>query len=337
VDELIKMAVVAAQCGGYYGTHVGSEGFDIGTELDKTFQIARASGIPVHIYHLKIRGREHWGQIGGVIDAIESALAEGLEVTADQYPYTAMQHPWHRLMPRWIQDAPRSETIPQFRDRQFRDRVKADPEFDQYVKEHGGWEGVVMSIVADESLKPDEGKTVADIARQRNNADPVETCFDLVAENGAFPGGVYHTMSEEDVRTVMRLPWISIASDGSALNDQVAGLPHPRSFGSNSRVLGTYVREQGVLPLEEAIRKMTSLPAQVLRSQDRGLLREGCWADIVAFDPATVGERGTFENPKQYCQGVEHVLVNGVPVITHAQHTGARPGMVVYGLGYRGG
>ena len=337
VDELIEMAVVAAQYGGYYGTHVGSEGFDIGTELDKTFQIARASGIPVHIYHLKIRGREHWGQIGGVIDAIESALAEGLEVTADQYPYTAMQHPWHRLMPRWIQDAPRSETIPQFRDRQFRDRVKADPEFDQYVKEHGGWEGIVMSIVADESLKPDEGKTVADIARQRNNADPVETCFDLVAENGAFPGGVYHTMSEEDVRTVMRLPWISIASDGSALNDQVAGLPHPRSFGSNSRVLGTYVREQGVLPLEEAIRKMTSLPAQVLRSQDRGLLREGCWADIIAFDPATVGERGTFESPKQYCQGVEHVLVNGVPVITHAQHTGARPGMVVYGPGYRGG
>jgi N-acyl-D-amino-acid deacylase len=143
-------------------------------------------------------------------------------------------------------------------------------------------------------------------------------------------------MSEEDVRTVMRLPWISIASDGSALNDQVAGLSHPRSFGSNSRVLGTYVREQGVLPLEEAIRKMTSLPAQVLRSQDRGLLREGCWADIVAFDPATVGERGTFENPKQYCQGVEHVLVNGIPVITHAQHTGARPGMVVYGPGYGG-
>ena len=337
VDELIEMAVVANQHGGYYGTHVGSEGFDIGTELDKTFQIARASGIPVHIYHLKIRGREHWGQIGRVIDTIQSAMVEGLEVPADQYPYTAMQHPWHRLVPRWIQDAPRLETLPRFRARQFSDRVKAAPEFDQYVKDHGGWEGIVMSIVADESLKPAEGKTVADIARQRINADPGATCFDLVAENGAFPGGVYHTMSEEDVRTVMRLPWISIASDGSALNDQVTGLPHPRSFGSNSRVLGTYVREHGVLPLEEAIRKMTSLPAQVLRAQDRGLLREGCWADIVAFDPATVGERGTFENPKQYCQGVEHVLVNGVPVIDRGEHTGARPGMVVYGPGYSGG
>ena len=148
-----------------------------------------------------------------------------------------------------------------------------------------------MSVVAKQSLKPDEGKSVAEIARQRNDSDPAETCFDLVVENGAFPGGVYHTMSEEDVRTVMRYPWVSVASDGSALNAEASGLPHPRSFGTNSRVLGTYVREQGVLSLEEAIRKMTSLPAQVLRCQDRGLLREGCWADVVAFDPDRVGEK----------------------------------------------
>ena len=334
VEELVEMAKVAARYGGYYGTHVGSEGFEIAVELEKTFEVARSAAIPVHIYHLKIRGRDHWGQIGRVIDMIQAAIAEGLEVTADQYPYTAMQHPWHRLMPRWIQDAPRSETIPIFRDRQFRDRVKEDPEFDQYVKEHGGWEGIVMSVVANEALKPDEGKTVAEIARRRGSSDPAETCFDLVQENGAFPGGVYDTMSEEDVRTVMRLPWVSVASDGSALNGSAAGFPHPRSFGTNVRVLQKYVREEGVLQLEEAIRKMTSLPAQVLRLQDRGLLREGCQADVVIFDPDRVAERGTFENPKQYCAGVEYVLVNGVPVIDGGEHTGARPGMVVYGPGY---
>ena len=334
LEELVEMAKVANRYGGYYGTHVGSEGYDISTELDKTFQVARASGIPVHIYHLKIRGRAHWGQVGAIVDTIQSAMEEGLEITADQYPYTAMQHPWHRLMPRWVQDAPRSETIPLFRDPGFREKLKGDAEFEQYILEHGGWEGIVMSVVANPALKPEEGMTVADIVRRRESPDPAETCFDLVAENGAFPGGVYHTMSEEDVRTVMRRPWVSVASDGSALNETVAGLPHPRSFGTNVRVLGKYVREEGVLELEEAVRKMTSLPAQVLRLKDRGILREGCRADIVAFNPETVAERGTFQDPKRYCTGVEHVLVNGVPVIDHGEHTGARPGMVVYGPGY---
>ena len=334
LDELVEMAKVAAGYGGYFGTHIGSEGYQIVQELEKAFDVGRTAGIPVHIYHLKVRGRDNWSKLGQVIEMIHAAQQEGLEVNADQYPYTAMQHPWHRLMPRWVQEAPRRETIAQFQDSGFRDRIRNDPEFQEYVHEHGGWEGIVMSVVTSPGLQADEGKTVAEIARLREQPDPVETCFDLVHENGAFPGGVYHTMAEEDVKTVMRLPWISVGSDGSALNDAAPGFPHPRSFGTNVRVLGKYVREDGVLGLEEAIRKMTSLPAQVLRLKDRGLLREGYHADLVVFDPDKVADRATYQQPKQYCAGVEYVLVNGSVVIDGGDHTGARPGMVVFGPGY---
>jgi N-acyl-D-aspartate/D-glutamate deacylase len=201
--------------------------------------------------------------------------------------------------------------------------------------EHGDWPNIVMSQVVTASLKPLEGKTVAQIAELRGASDPVELCFDLIVEEGAFPGGVYHTMSEDDVRQVMRVPWVSIGSDGSALSDQAPGYPHPRSFGTNVRVLGRYVREEGVLRLEDAVRKMTGLPAQVLRLHDRGLLREGYWADVVLFDPERVADRATFDNPKQYAAGVEYVLVNGQLVIDRGRHTGARPGQAILGRGAR--
>jgi N-acyl-D-aspartate/D-glutamate deacylase len=334
-DELAAMAREAARHGGYYGTHMGNEGGELFTELDKALAIGRAANIPVHIYHLKARGRTNWGKVGQVIDTIEAARREGLEVTANQYPYTAMQHPWRRLVPRWIQDAPRHEMLPRFRDPAFRARVRQDEEFQRNVLEHGDWPNIVMSQVVTASLKPLEGKTVAQIAELRGAPDPVELCFDLIAEEGAFPGGVYHTMSEDDVRQVMRVPWVSIGSDGSALSEQAPGYPHPRSFGTNVRVLGRYVREEGVLRLEDAVRKMTGLPAQVLRLRDRGLLREGYWADVVVFDPERVADRATFDNPKQYAAGVEYVLVNGQLVIDGGRHTGARPGQAILGRGAR--
>jgi N-acyl-D-amino-acid deacylase len=246
-----------------------------------------------------------------------------------------MQHPWRRLFPRWVQDAPVNETISQFGNPSFRERVMQDPEFDQYVNEHGGWEGIVAARLDTEGLKPLEGKTIAEIAKIRGQ-DPTSACFDLIYEEGAFIHGVHHTMAEDDVKSVMKTPWISIGSDGSALNLKYPGKPHPRSFGTNPRVLGKYTREEKVLQLEDAVRKMTSLPAQVLGLKDRGLLKEGYWADVVVFDPDTVADTATYDNPKQYPKGIDYVLVNGSVVVEGGQHTGARPGKVVYGPGKTG-
>ena len=332
-EEVIAMARAAARYGGYYGTHVGSEGYRLMEEVEKAVRVGGASGLPVHIYHLKVRGKDNWGRVNEAIEMIEAARSRGTDVTANQYPYTAMQHPWHRLFPAWVQDAPRAETIARFNDPSFRQQVRKDPEFGQYVNEHGGWEGIVASRLRNPELQQFEGRTIAEIARLRGQPDPTETCFDLIAAEGAFIPGVHHTMSEEDVKTVMRRSWVSIASDGSALNESTPGVPHPRSFGTNPRVLGRYVREERVLTLEDAVRKMTSLPAQVMGLKDRGLLREGYWGDIVVFDPNTVADTATYERPHQYPVGVPFVLVNGVVVIDNGRHTGARPGNIVYGPG----
>jgi N-acyl-D-aspartate/D-glutamate deacylase len=331
-EEVVEMAKIAKRYGGYYGVHVGSEGFDMLEEIDKMLRVARGAEIPVHVYHLKMRAKANWGRIRQVIAQLEEARREGLDITANQYPYTAMQHPWRRLFPRWVQDGPVNETISQFKSQSFRERVMKDPEFTQYVDEHGGWEGVVAARLDTEALKKFEGMTIAEVAKIREQ-DPASTCFDLIFEEGAFIHGVHHTMNEDDVKTVMRVPWVSIGSDGSALNLKYPGKPHPRSFGTNPRVLGKYTRDEKVLTLEDAVRKMTSMPAQVLGLKDRGLLREGYWADVVIFDPDTVADTATYENPKQYPKGIPYVLVNGTLVIDNGHHTGARPGRVVYGPG----
>jgi N-acyl-D-amino-acid deacylase len=334
--EVVEMAKVARRYGGYYGVHLGSEGFDIMEELAKTLHIARESGIPIHVYHLKMRAKSNWGRVREVVEQIEEARREGLEITANQYPYTAMQHPWRRLFPRWVQDAPVDQTIAQFNNPSFRERVIKDPEFDQYVNEHGGWEGIVAARLDSAGLKKFEGMRIAQIAQIREQ-DPISACFDLIYEEGSFIHGVHHTMNEEDVKAVMRVPWVSIGSDGSALNLKYPGKPHPRSFGTNPRVLGKYTREEKVLQLEDAVRKMTSMPAQVLGLKDRGLLREGYWGDVVVLDPDTVADTATYDNPKQYPKGIPYVLVNGTVVIDNGDHTGARPGRIVYGPGKKSG
>ena len=335
-DEMIAMAKVVAKYGGYYGTHVGGEGEQINEELDKVIRIAEESGIPVHIYHIKVRGKNNFGKVKDVIKKIDAARARGLDITANQYPYTAMQHPWARLFPSWVQSMPRKEAVAKLKDRAFRDKIKSDHEFPEYVNEHGGWEGIVGSVFTKPQNKQYEGKTILEISKLRNEADPAETCFDLIVEEGAFIPGVHHTMSEDDVKFVMQVPWVSIASDGSALNLKEPGKPHPRSYGTNVRVLGKYVREEKVLTLEDAVRKMTSLPAQTLRLKDRGLLKEGYWADVVIFDPAVVSDPATYETPQQYAKGVPYVLVNGAVVIDRGNHTGARAGRVLYGPGKNG-
>jgi len=271
-----------------------------------------------------------------VIKKIDAARARGLDITANQYPYTAMQHPWSRLFPTWVQDMPRKEAISKLKDRAFRDKIKADREFAEYVNEHGGWEGIVGTVFTKPQNKQFEGKTILEMSKARNQNDPAETCFDLIVEEGTFINGVHHTMSEDDVKFVMRVPWVSIASDGSAVNLKEPGKPHPRSYGTNVRVLGKYVRDEKVLTLEDAVRKMTSLPAQILRLKDRGLLKEGYWADVAIFDAATVSDPATYENPQQYAKGVPFVLVNGALVIDNGNHTGAHPGKVIYGPGKNG-
>jgi N-acyl-D-aspartate/D-glutamate deacylase len=330
--EVVEMAKAAKRYGGYYGVHLGSEGFDIMEELEKALRVARDAAIPVHVYHLKMRAKTNWGRVREVVAQIEEARRAGLDITANQYPYTAMQHPWRRLFPRWVQNAPIAEVIPQFNRSEFRARVQGDPEFDQYVNEHGGWEGVVAARFDTPALKKFEGKSIAEIAAIRGE-DPASACFNLIYKEGNFVYGVHHTMAEEDVKTVMSVPWVSIGSDGSALNLDYPGKPHPRSFGTNPRVLGKYAREEKTLSLEDAVRKMTSLPARVLGLKDRGAIREGSWADLVVFDPDAVADAATYENPKQYPKGIDYVLVNGSVVVDERRHTGARPGTIIYGPG----
>jgi N-acyl-D-aspartate/D-glutamate deacylase len=217
----------------------------------------------------------------------------------------------------------------------MRAKIKADKDFITWAKEHGWWEGIVMGRAGSPANRKYEGKRLSEIAKLRGDADPADTCLLLMAEDGGRISGMFHTMSEEDVRTVMRKPWVAIASDGSAINLEAQGVPHPRNYSSNVRVLGYYVREQHVLTLEEAVRKMSSLPAQILNLRNYGQIREGFAADLAVFDPATVGETNSFENTKSYAKGVQYVLVNGVLVIDKGQHTGARPGKAILGPGYK--
>lgn len=334
-NEILEMAKVAASYGGNYTTHIGSEGFEQEAELAFAVRVAREAQIPVHIFHFKIRGNELWDTMPRWIRIVEEARASGLDVTANVYPYTAMQHGWNAFFPVWARDGGPDAFARRLTDPSERQKMKRDPEFITWAKEHGWWDGIVMARSSRPEHKIYEGKSVAVIAKMRGDTDPADTCLDLMAAEQGRIGGIFHTMPEENVRLVLRQPWVAVASDGSASNLAAEGVPHPRSYGTNPRVLGYYVRE-GVLTLEEAVRKMTSLPAQILGVSDRGILREGAVADVVIFDPAKVRDVATFDKPKAYPEGIPYVLVNGVVVIDQGQHTGARPGRAVRGKGHRG-
>lgn len=334
-DEIIEMAKVAASYGGNYTSHIGSEGFEQEKEIAFAIRVARESAIPVHIFHLKIRAKDNWGTVGRYLKMIEDARTSGLDVTANEYPYTAMNHGWSAFFPVWAREGGPAKFAERLKDPAIRNRIKTDKDFITWVKEHGGWDGIVMGRSASERTRRYEGMRISEMAKLRGDADPADTCLALMADDGGRISGMFHTMSEDDVRLVMKQPWVSIASDGSAINLDAPGVPHPRNYSTNVRVLGYYVREQQVLTLEDAIRKMTSLPAQILGLRDRGLVREGYAADLAIFDPKTVGETNSFEKPKSYAKGVPYVLVNGVVVIDGGQHTGARPGVALMGAGYK--
>ena len=333
--EILELARVVASYGGNYTSHTGSEGFEQAKELDFAIRVAEEAKIPVHIFHFKVRARENWGSIGRFIKQLESARGRGLNITANQYPYTAMFHGWSAFFPVWIREGGPDKFAERLRDRSLRPRLKKDPDFIAWAKEHGWWDGIVMARARTEKNRIYEGKRIAEIAKLRGDADPMDTCIDLMAEEGGSISGIFHTMSEDDVRSVMRLPWVAIASDGSAINLEAPGVPHPRNYSTNVRVLGHYVRDQKVLTLSEAVRKMTSLPAQILGLKDRGQIKEGFAADIAVFDAARVRETNSFEQPKSYAEGVPWVIVNGVVVIENGQHTGAKPGKALRGPGYK--
>jgi N-acyl-D-aspartate/D-glutamate deacylase len=334
-EEIIELAKVVARYGGNYTSHVGSEGFEQEKEIRFAIRVAEEAKLPVHLFHLKIRARENWGTVGRYVKMIEDARGRGLDITANQYPYTAMNHGWSAFFPVWARAGGPAKFAERLKDPAVVARIKTDKDFITWAKEHGWWEGIVMGRAGSEQNRKYEGMRLAEIAKQRGDADPADTCLTLMAEDGGRISGMFHTMSEDDVRLVMRQPWVSIASDGSAINLTAPGVPHPRNYSTNVRVLGYYVREQQVLTLEEAVRKMSSLPAQILGLRDRGQLREGFAADVVVFDRAAVGETNSFEKPKSYAKGVDYVLVNGVLVIDHGEHTGAKPGRPIPNRGAR--
>ncbi len=336
-DEIIEMAKVAASYGGNYASHAGSEGFEQVQEFDFAIRVADEARIPVHLFHFKVRARENWGTIARFIEQVESARARGLNITANQYPYPAMFHNWSSVFPLWMREGGPARFAERLKDPSLRERIKQDPDFITWSKEHGWWEGIVMARANTPQNQKYEGMSLAEIAKLRGDADPADTCITLMAEEGGRISGVFHAMSEADVRLVMRQAWVAVASDGSAINLDAAGVPHPRNYGTNPRVLGHYVRQEKLLTLEEAVRKMSSLPAQILGLRDRGQIREGFAADVVVFDPATVRATNSFEKPKSYPEGIPYVLVNGVLVIDDGEHTGARPGKPIYGRGYTPG
>ena len=335
--EILEMARVVASYGGNYTSHAGSEGFEQTKELAFAIRVAEEAKIPVHIFHFKIRARENWGSISRFITQTRrGARKRGLNITANQYP-VHRDVPWlERVLPGM--DARR-------RPGQVRRAAAATgrfglasrriPDFIAWAKEHGWWEGIVMARARTEKNRQYQGKRIAEIAKLRGDADPMDTCIDLMAEEGGSISGIFHTMSEDDVRTVMRLPWVAIASDGSAINLEAPGVPHPRNYSSNVRVLGHYVRDQKVLMLAEAVRKMTALPAEILGLKDRGQIKAGFAADVAIFDPARVAETNSFEQPKSYAAGVPFVIVNGVVVLDRGQHTGAKPGRALRGPGFK--
>ena len=336
-DEVLELARVVASYGGNYTSHHGSEGYEQEQEIDFAIRVAEETGIPVHLFHFKIRARNNWGTIDRFIDQIAWARARGLDITANQYPYTAMFHGWSSFFPLWVREGGPDAFARRLRDESLRERIKSDPDFIAWAEEHGWWEGIVLARASQPEVRQYEGMRVAQIAESLGVDDPADVVIDLMAAEGGSISGVFHTMSEEDVRLIMRQPWVAHASDGSAINLDAPGVPHPRNYGTVPRVLGHYVREEGVLDLEDAVRKMTSLPAQILGLADRGQLRAGFVADVALFDPDGIAETNSFESPKSYPVGIPYVIVNGTLVIDGGEHTGARPGRALRGSGFQPG
>ncbi|MFZ5726493.1 MAG: N-acyl-D-amino-acid deacylase family protein [Pseudomonadota bacterium] len=339
-DELVALTSEAAKCGGMYISHMRSEGDRIEEAVDELIDISRRSGAPAEIYHLKMAGRSNWGKLDTIVKKIEDARAEGLRITTDMYTYTAGATGLDAAMPTWVQAGGLEAWIERLKDPAIRARVA-----EEMKKPGGDWENLYFGAGADkmilsgfksEALKPLTGKTLAEVAAMRGKS-PEETAMDLVIEDGSRVGTVYFLMSEDNVRKQIQLPWMSFGSDAASQATEGVFLKsgaHPRTYGNFARLLGRYVRDEKLIPLEQAVYRLTTLPATNLGITDRGALKPGYYADVVVFDPATIADRSTFEAPHRYSVGVRDVFVNGKQVLKDGEHSGAMPGRAVRGAGF---
>ena len=335
-DELVALAEVAARYHGIYISHMRNEGDHELEAIDELISIARQAKIPAEIYHLKVAGQQNWSRLPEVIRKIEDARASGLKITADMYTYTAGATGLDASMPPWVQEGGLQAWRKRLQDPAIRARVKREmsspgANWDNLFLATGSPDKILLIAFKNEKLKPLTGKTLGEVARMRHSS-PEETAMDLVVEDDSRIGTVYFLMSEDNLRKQIVLPWLSFSSDADSMgNDGIflKASAHPRAFGNFARVYAKYVRDDKLLSVEEAVRKMTSLPVTNLGIAKRGVLRQGYFADVVVFDPATIQDHATFEKPLQYATGVSEVFVNGVEVIKSGEHTGAKPGRVV--------
>jgi dihydroorotase/N-acyl-D-amino-acid deacylase len=340
-EEIIALAKVAARYGGSYITHQRSESDRIDQSVDEVFRIAREANIPAQIYHLKTAYKKNWGRMPAILKRLETARAEGLDVSADQYPYIAGANGVDACLPLWAREGGKDKLVERLKDPAQRARIKKDiltddPSWENQYLGSGGPSGVLVASVLNPELKKYEGMTIADIGKAQGKS-PEDALLDLVLADRGNSGGIIFIMNEDDVRTALKHPLVSLCTDsGGVAVDGILGQQrsHPRAWGSAARILGKYVREEKLLSLEEAVRKMTSLPASRMGLADRGILRPGMKADIVGFDPLTVIDRATFAKPLAYSAGIPFVAVNGQLVVDGGVITDARPGRGLRGPGY---
>jgi N-acyl-D-amino-acid deacylase len=342
-EELIALCKAAAEYGGMYITHMRSEGNRLLEGVDEVIRIAKEAGVPAEIYHLKAGGKNNWAKMDKVIAKIDSARAAGIRITTDMYTYVAGATGLDAAMPPWVQEGGYGAWSGRLKNPETRARVKKEMRSDAQDWENlyfaaGDASNLLLVEFVTDSLKKYTGKTLAEVAALRGT-DPEETAMDLVIQDGSRVGTVYFLMSEDNVRKQIRLPYMSFGSDAAAPaaeGDFLKSGAHPRAYGNFARLLGKYVRDEQIISLQEAIHKLSALPASHLGLQRRGLLKPGYYADIVIFDPATITDHATFEKPHQYSTGVQYVWVNGVQVLKDGEHTGAKPGRFVRGPGWEG-
>jgi N-acyl-D-amino-acid deacylase len=342
-DELIELARAAAESGGMYVSHLRSEGSQLLPSVDELLAIAREAKTRAEIYHLKASGKANWPKMAEAIAKVEQARAEGLHITADIYTYPASSTGLDSVMPPWTQEGGYEAFLKRLRDPAMRKRImrEMDRESDQWENMYLGAaspENILLVDFRNADLKPLTGKTLGEVARMRKKS-PEETAMDLILEDESRIGTVYFTQSEDNVRKAIATPWVSFCSDSPSLAPEGVFLKsnvHPRAYGSFARLLGKYVRDEKIIPLEQAVRKLSALPAENLKLDRRGRLKTDYYADVVVFDPTTIQDHATFEKPHQYATGVRYVFVNGVAVLSEGNHTGAKPGRFVKGPGFSG-
>jgi N-acyl-D-aspartate/D-glutamate deacylase len=339
-DELIEMSMVAAKYKGKYIAHIRSEADQLSEAVEETIRISREAGLPVEIYHLKASGQENWPKLDSALAMINDARSKGVKITADMYTYTAGATGLNSCMPPWVYDGGPDAAYKRLQDPDTRKKIvnamrTPSRQWENLYLLAGSPERILLVGFKSEALKPLTGKTLAEVAHMRGK-DPTETVMDLVLEDRSRVGTIYFMMDEENVKKQIRQPWVSFGSDASSMAPEGAFLrssTHPRAYGNFARLLGKYVRDERVISLAEAVRRLSGLPATNLELDHRGFLTQGMFADVVVFDPNTIADVATFEKPQQYSVGVKHVFVNGVQVLKDGEHTGARPGRALWGPG----